>query len=168
MAGDISAEEIIALLHLTRHPTCGFVTQTYCSQQCIPADAGLQVTRPFGSVLYFLVTPDAPTVMHRIKSDQMYHYYLGDPLEVLLLYPDGNAAHVTVGVDFRGGMRPQVLIPAGTFHMSRVAAGGRYALLGTSEWGRVEPGDVEKGNAEELMTRYPSFAQAIRSFTGSG
>ena len=95
----------------------------------------------------------------------MYHYYLGDPLEVLLLYPDGNAARIILGDDLRGGMRPQVLIPAGTFHTSRVTAGGRYALLGTSEWGGVEPGDLEIGNAAELMKRYPTVAAVIQSFT---
>lgn len=165
MGNDITAEEIITLLQLTRHPTCGFVNETYRSRQRISAGGVLQGSRPLGSVLYFLVTPEAHIVMHRIKSDQMYHYYLGDPLEVLLLYPDGNAAHITVGPDLRRGMRPQVMIPAETFHTSRLAAGGRYALLGTSEWGGVEPGDVEMGNVAALMKRYPSFTEVIQSFT---
>jgi uncharacterized protein len=64
-------------------------------------------------------------------------------------------------------MRPQVMIPAGTFHRFRVAAGGRYALLGTSEWGDVEPGDVEIGNVEELMKRYPSVRDVIQVFKES-
>jgi uncharacterized protein len=165
MGNDITAEAIITLLQLTRHPTCGFVNETYRSQQRVPSAEVLQGSRPLGSVLYFLVTPEAHIVMHRIKSHQMYHHYLGDPLEVLLLYPDGNGARITVGPDLRRGMRPQVMIPAGTFHTSRVAAGGHYALLGTSEWGGVEPGDVEMGKVDELMKRYPSFRQVIQSFT---
>ena len=150
-----------------RHRMCGCLNETYRSQQRVPSAEVLQGSRPLGSVLYFLVTPEAHIVMHRIKSDQMYHHYLGDPLEVLLLYTDGNAARITVGTDLRGGMRPQVTIPAGTFHTSRLAAGGRYALLGTSEWGGVEPGDVEIGNVEELMKRYPSVRDVIQSFAES-
>jgi uncharacterized protein len=167
MGNDITAEDIMTLLELKRHPTCGFVHEAYRSQQRIKAGDGPPAGRPLGSVLYFLVTPEAHIVMHRIKSDQMYHHYLGDPLEVLLLYTDGNAARITVGTDLRGGMRPQVTIPAGTFHTSRLAAGGRYALLGTSEWGGVEPGDVEIGNVEELMKRYPSVRDVIQSFADS-
>jgi uncharacterized protein len=58
------------------------------------------------------------------------------------------------------------MIPAGTFHTSRVVGEERYALLGTSEWVGVERGDVELGNVEELMKRYPSFTGVIQSFTG--
>lgn len=57
--------------------------------------------RPFGSVLYFMVTPEARIRLHRIRPDQMYHHYLGDPLEVLLLYPDGNGAVQRVGSDWQ-------------------------------------------------------------------
>jgi uncharacterized protein len=88
-----TAEEIKAMLGLEPHPTCGFVAETYRSPLKIPAGAlpeAYEGNRPFGSALYFLVTPDAQIVMNRIRSDQLYHHYLGDPLEVLLLYPDGN------------------------------------------------------------------------------
>ena len=61
--------------------------------------------------------------MHRIRSDQLYHHYLGDPLEALMLYPDGSGAIATVGPDLRSEMRPQLLIPEGTFHTSRLKAG---------------------------------------------
>jgi uncharacterized protein len=97
MGHDISPEEVITLLQLARHPTCGFVNETYRSRQRITTGENLQGSRPLGSVLYFRVTPEAHMVLHRIKSDRMYHHYLGDPLEVLLLYPDGDAARITVG-----------------------------------------------------------------------
>jgi predicted cupin superfamily sugar epimerase len=112
-----------------------------------------------------MVTPDASVRLHRIRSDQMYHYYLGDPLEVLLLYPNGRGEVRVVGPDLTLGMRPQLLIPGGTFHTARVPAGGSYSLLGTSVWGRVEPSDVEPGNAEELMTAFPYVRKEISTFT---
>jgi uncharacterized protein len=61
-------------------------------------------------VLYFLVTPEASVQLHRIRSDQMYHHYLGDPLEALLLYADGRHDMMQVGSDLSSGMRPQLFI----------------------------------------------------------
>jgi len=97
--------------------------ETYRSSLQIPEGAlshAYESARPYASALYFLVTPDARSVMHRIRSDQRYHHYLGDPLEVLMLYPDGSGAIVTVGPDLRAGMRPQLLVPANTFHASHL------------------------------------------------
>jgi predicted cupin superfamily sugar epimerase len=117
MPDHLTAERIIELLGLKPHPTCGFVTETYRAQQRIPDEALPTVyagSRPFASVLYFMVTADARIRPHRIRSDQMYHYYIGEPLEVLLLYPDGTGEIKVLGADLNGGMRPQLLIPGGT------------------------------------------------------
>ena len=163
-----TAQQIIELLHLAKHSTCGYVKQTYRSPHRIQAQAlppGYQGERSLGSVLYFLVTPDAEIVLHRIQADQMYHHYGGDPLEVLLLYLHGSGEVRTLGFDLQKGIHPQLFIPGGTYHMSRVAQGGRYALLGTSEWPVVEPVDVEVGNPDQLVAAYPVFADAIRSFS---
>src|SRR4028119_964219 len=95
-----SAEEVKATLGLKPHPTCGFVTETYRSPLKVPAGAlpeAYEGNRPYGSALYFLVDPDAQIVMHRIRSDQLYHHYFGDPLEVLMLYADGTGAGEVVG-----------------------------------------------------------------------
>ena len=155
------------MLGLEPHPTCGFVAETYRSPSRIPAGALADAyggDRPFGSALYFLVTPDAQIVLHRIRSDQQYHHYLGDPLEVLLLYQDGGGEIVTVGSDLRSGQRPQLFIPGGTFHVSRLVSGAGYALLASTEWPGVEPPDVEHGDAEALMEAFPRFRDEIRAF----
>src|SRR5207302_1119306 len=107
-----------------------------------PADPAC---RALGGVLYFLVTRQTKMRMHRIRSDQMYHHYLGAPLEVLLLYPGGKSDVRVVGPDLMSGQRPQLLVPGGTFHVSRLQSGGEYALLATSVWLCAEPVDVELG-----------------------
>jgi predicted cupin superfamily sugar epimerase len=122
-------------------------------------------SRPYASALYFLVTPDAQIVMHRIRADQLYHHYLGDPLEVLLLYPEGSGAVATVGSDLGAGMRPQLLVPGGTFHASRLAPGASYALLASTGWPGVEPPDVEHGDIDALVKVYPDFREEIYAFT---
>jgi uncharacterized protein len=164
-----TAEEIKGMLRLEPHPTSGFVAETYRGPLKIPANAlpePYEGDRPYGSALYFLVTPDAQIVMHRIRSDQLYHHYLGDPLEVLLLYRDGNGAVATVGSDLVAGERPQLFIPGGTFHTSRLARGANYALLASTEWPGVEPPDVEHGDIEALMKAYPDFHEEIDAFAG--
>ena len=164
-----TAEEIRAMLGLEPHPTCGFVAETYRSPLKIPGDALPKVyegNRPYGSALYFLVTPEAQIVMHRIRSDQLYHHYLGDSLEVLLLYPDGKGEVVKVGSNLGAGERPQLYLPGGTFHTSRLAPGSSYALLASTEWPGVEPPDVEHGDIDALIEAYPDYREEIRAFTG--
>jgi predicted cupin superfamily sugar epimerase len=165
-----SPDEIKRLLELEPHPTCGFVRETFRSGETVPEGAlpGFGGSRPRGSVLTFLVTPDARMALHRIRPDQMYHHYLGDPLEVLLLYPDGRGAVETIGPDLDAGMRPQLLIPGETWHVSRVRPGGEYALLATSEWPGVEPPDVELGDPARLAKRYPDVAPRISEFVPAG
>src|SRR5215213_4649668 len=164
----LTAEEIKAMLGLERHPTCGFVAETYRSPLWIPTLALPEIYksgRPYASALYFLVTPDARIVLHRIRSDQLYHHYLGDPLEVLMLYPDGTGAVTTVGSDLAAGERPQLFVPGNTFHTSRLGPGTGYALLASTEWPGVEPPDVEHGDIEALVESYPDMAEHIRAFT---
>ena len=165
----LTAAEIMQTLGLQPHPTCGFVAETYRGARSIPASAlpaAYGSPRPVGSVLYFMVTPEAHIQLHRIRSDQMYHHYLGDPLEVLLLYPDGTGATATVGTDLAAGQRPQLFVPGNTFHISRLPPGSSYSLLGTTEWPGVEPPDVEIGDPSQLEASYPAFGEQIRAFTG--
>jgi hypothetical protein len=88
MINDMTSEDVLKLLNLEPNATCGFVRETYrASQQIAPGGlpAPFADGRPLGSALYFMVTPQAPVRLHRIRNDQLYHYYLGDPIEVLLL-----------------------------------------------------------------------------------
>jgi predicted cupin superfamily sugar epimerase len=166
----LSADEIIGLLQLTPHMTCGFTRETYRSALGMPASvlpAAYGGARALGGVLYFLVTPEAPVKLHRIRSDQMYHHYLGDSLEVLLLYPDGRSELQVLGPGLESGMRPQLLVPGGTYHAARLRAQLGYALHGTSVWLRAEPSDVELGDAEKLAVQYPEARKLIAEFTTS-
>jgi len=166
----LAAGEIRELLQLEPHPTCGFVREAYRSSHRIPASAlpeGYDGDRAQASVLWFLVTADARMGLHRIRPDQMYQHYLGDPLEVLLLPPGGGGEVATVGSDLAAGMRPQLLIPGGTWHVSRLRPGGSHALLATTEWPGVEPQDVELADPGDLASRHPDMAAQIQDFTSA-
>jgi len=123
MTSELTANEIVELLNLEPNATCGFVRVTFIAKQTLAAGAlppPFERSGPLGSALYFLVTPDAPVRLHRIRNDQLYHYYLGDPLELFLLHADGRAERVVVGPDLRGGQHVQLLIPGNTFHTARL------------------------------------------------
>jgi predicted cupin superfamily sugar epimerase len=167
MVDELTAKEIRALLKLEPHATCGFVRVTFVSEKRI-APGGLPPPfaggRPTGSALYFMVTPEASVRLHRIRNDQLYHYYLGDPIEVLMLRIDGTTERVVVGPDLRNGQRVQVLIPGNTFHTARVVGQRRWFLGASTEWPGVEPADIEIGDAESLANEYPEAAEDLRAF----
>ncbi len=170
MSRQLTADEVRTLLQLEPHPTCGFVRETYRSVLPI-ARGGLPEPfadgRPLGSALFFMVTPSAPVHLHRIRNDQLYHYYLGDPLEVLMLPEGGAAERVVVGPDLADGQRVQLFIPGNTFHTARLAAGSWF-LGGSTEWPGVLTADVETGNVDELAARYPQAAADLRAFAKPG
>jgi predicted cupin superfamily sugar epimerase len=170
MVDELTAEEVRNLLKLEPHPTCGFVRITYQSALAIAA-GGLPAPfadgRPMGSALYFMVTSEAPVRLHRIRNDQLYHHYLGDPLEVFLLRGDGRSERVVVGPDLRAGERVQLFIPGNTFHTARLIGRRRWFLGASTEWPGVVPADVEIGNLDELAGKYPAVAADLRAIAAS-
>src|SRR6266700_3640250 len=164
---ELTADEVRNLLKLEPHATCGFVRVTFMSKERIAAGglpAPFAAGRPAGSALYFMVTPGAPVRLHRIHNDQLYHYYLGDPLEELMLSVDGTTEHVVVGPDLRSGQLLQLLIPGNTFHTARVIGRHRWFLGASTEWPGVEPVDVKIGNVDALAAKYPQVADDLRTF----
>jgi predicted cupin superfamily sugar epimerase len=170
MTAELSAAEICRLLDLEPNATCGSVRVSFVSQQSIAA-GGLPAPfangQPLGSALYFLVTPGAPVRLHRIRNDQLYYYYLGDPLEVFLLHADGSSERVIIGPDLRAGQRVQLLIPGNTFHTARVIGSERWFLGGSTEWPGVVPADVEIGKLDELARTYPAVATDLRAIAAA-
>ncbi len=120
-----------------------------------------------GSALYFMVTPEAPVRLHRIHNDQLYHYYLGDPIELFMLHADGSSERLVVGPDIGTGQRVQHLIPGNTFHTARLLRGGIWFLGGSTEWPGVIPADVEIGNLDALAAKYPAVAAEMRAIAAS-
>ncbi|MGH6736548.1 MAG: cupin domain-containing protein [Methyloceanibacter sp.] len=168
MPNDVTADQIREALKLEPNQTCGFVRNTYKSALSI-APGGLPAPfaagRPLGTALYFMMTPEAPVKLHRIMNDQLYHYYLGDPIELRLLYTSGATERVVIGPDVLGGQHVQFFIPGGTFHTARISGARRWFLGGSTEWPGVDvTKDVELGDAEALAAKYPAAAADLRAF----
>ena len=170
----MTAEEIIRLLKLEPLPVeGGWFRQTYCSDETIPAD-GLppryNAAKPFGTAIYFLLTnePDCFSALHQLPTEEIYHFYLGDPVELLMLHPGGRSERVVLGPDVLGGQQVQVTVLRGVWQGSRLLPGGRFALMGTTMAPGFTPEDFTGGDREELIQLYPAEAERIRALTRPG
>lgn len=121
--------------------------------------------RALGTAILYLLTsePDSFSALHRLPTDEVYHFHLGDPVEMLLLHPDGGSENVVLGPDVLNGQRVQHVVPRGVWQGSRVMGGGAWALLGTTMAPGFDFSDYEAGEADPLVERWPDRAEEIRS-----
>src|SRR5277367_3577422 len=131
----MTAAEVKKLLALTPHPReGGSYVRTYESGERIAptafADARYPTPRHTGTAIYYLLEPGTFSEMHRLKSDEVFHFYAGDAVEMLQLLADGIGRRVVIGNDLAAGERPQVLAGRGVWQGSRLVEGGKWALLG--------------------------------------
>jgi predicted cupin superfamily sugar epimerase len=165
----LTADDLIRLLRLQPHPAeGGFFAETYRADETLaPAALPPRYSGPraVGTCIYYLLTPTTFSALHRLRSDEVFHFYLGDPVEMLHLYPDGKGQTVTMGTDLVAGERPQVVVPREVWQGCRLRPGGRFALLGTTVAPGFEYADYEHGRRDELLANYPAFAELIRALT---
>ena len=161
----LTAEQVRESLKLEPHPIeGGYFVETYRSAQKLPASAlpgTYRGERALATAIFYLLTPDTFSAMHRLPTDEIFHFYLGDPVEMLQLAPDGAGRTIVLGQDIAAGMLLQHVVPAGTWQGSRLAPGGKFALLGTTMAPGFDPRDYESGRREELSARYPVYAPLI-------
>jgi uncharacterized protein len=164
----LTAEGVRRLLHLEPHVTeGGFLAETYKSKETIPGGAigAFSGPRLAGSAIYYMLTPETFSAMHRLTGDEIYHFYLGDPVEMLMLKPDGAGEAVLLGQEIAAGMRLQHMVPGGTWQGSRLAPGGRFALMGTTMAPGFDPADFQLGKRQELAAAYPMYSPLIALLT---
>ncbi len=168
-----SISDLVKHFHLTELPIegglffQGFLSPELLRIECLPER--YQSDHPFSTAIYYLLTPetDSFSAMHVLNSDEIYHFYLGDPVEMLLLYPSGEHRNIHLGQDVLNGQELQFLVPRGVWQGSRLVPGGEYALLGTT----MAPGyldeDTEFGTFAELSLKYPDAEMMINNLTRS-
>jgi uncharacterized protein len=155
------ADEIIRCLGLERLPhEGGYFRETYRSKGVIP---GLQ--RHFSTAIYYLITPAEFSALHQICYDEVFHFYLGDPVEMLQISPQGQLSKIILGSAITKGQQVQALAPGEFWQGSRLVEGGQWALLGTT----VAPGfdfkDFKMGERRSLLKQYPQHHEEILRFT---
>ena len=165
----MKADEIKKLLNLAPHP-CegGWFVQTWRSEEVIPQAVLAQrypADRAAGTCIYYLLEPSTFSEMHRLASDEIFHFYYGDPVEMLQLLPDGSARTVILGNDLAGGQHPQLIVPKHVWQGSRLVPGGQVALLGCTVSPGFDYADYETGEREKLVRQYPEASELITVLT---
>jgi uncharacterized protein len=164
----ITIEDIIKLLELKPHPEGGFYKETYRSDEDLSKEilpTRYYGPRCFGTCIYYLLTKETFSMIHRIKSDEIFHFYLGDPVEMLNLFPDGKGKVITIGSDLINGMIPQVIVEKGVWQGACLKEGGKFALLGTTVAPGFDFNDFEVGKQKNILSEYPEFKEIIKKLT---
>jgi predicted cupin superfamily sugar epimerase len=159
------ADTIIERLGLEPHPERGYYRQTYRSSLAVHS-AAHEAERAASTAIYFLVTASEPvTYLHRLRSDEVFHLYDGGPLQIVQLFPDGTWEIARLGMNLDAGERPQIVIPAGTWFGTALAAGISHCLAGCTVAPGFEFADFELTQGRELEARYPGAADWIRQMS---
>jgi hypothetical protein len=163
----MTADEIKMLLKLESHPVeGGYFRRTYTSTRSVEVDrGGMSATRAMGTAIYYLLEPGTFSEMHVLSSDELFHFYLGDPVEMLQLWPDGRSEVVVLGPDLAAGQHVQLLVPAGVWQGTRLVGDGKVALLGCSVVPGFDFADYTSGAYAELAAKWPAEKERIRALT---
>ena len=140
----------------------GWFRRTYTSAGSVELLRGV---RAQGTAIYYLLEAGTFSEMHVLASDEIFHFYLGDPVEMLFLLPDGRSAASTLGPDLAAGQRCKSLVPAGVWQGARLVEGGKVALLGCTVTPGFDFADYRGGSYAELAAKWPAEAERIRKLT---
>ena len=161
----MTADQIKTLLRLAPHPIeGGSFRRTYTSPGTVELPRGL---RPQGTAIYYLLEAGTFSEMHVLDSDEIFHFYLGDPVEMLQLHPDGRSALFTLGPDLAAGQHVQLVVPAGVWQGTRLIVNGRVALLGCTVTPGFDFADYRNASYAELAEKWPTETKRIRALTRS-
>jgi hypothetical protein len=166
----MTADGVKKILGLRPHPReGGWFVRTWEAEEFVSAaafDGGrYEGARRTSTAIYYLLEPGTFSEMHRLKSDEIFHHYMGAAVEMLQLFENGSSSRVVLGKDLEAGERPQQVVRRGVWQGSRLLGAQGWALLGCT----VSPGfefvDYEDAGAEELVARWPVEAEMIRGLT---
>jgi predicted cupin superfamily sugar epimerase len=157
------AADVIARLGLTPHPEGGFFRETFRAPASVQAPFGGQA-RAASTAIYFLLRAGDFSAFHVVRSDEVWHHYLGASLELHTIDLAGQHERVELGADLVNGELPQWVVPAGVFQAARVIGDG-FALVGCTVAPGFDFADFSMPSRSELALRFPSLRDVIEPFT---
>ena len=162
--------ELIRSLDLQPHPEGGWYRETYRAAEAI-ASGGLPERyagpRSHATAIYFLLTSDNFSALHRLKSDEQWHFYSGSPLSLHVIHGDGRYAPVTLGANLAQGESFQAVVPHGCWFGATVDTPDSYALVGCSVAPGFDFSDFEIADRASLIRVFPQHATLIARLTRS-
>jgi uncharacterized protein len=155
------ARAVVNALGLVPHPEGGFYRETFRAPLAVEAPQG---TRAASTAIYFLLPAGMFSALHRVRSDEAWHHYNGDPVELYLLREDGAHEVVRLGSDLANGERPQVVVPAGVWQAA-IPLGSRFALCGCTVAPGFDFADFEMPVRADLVDRFPEVRELVERLT---
>lgn len=146
----------------------GYYVETYRStEKTIPLLLPVRYTgeRAFATAILYLLTPDTCSRLHKLTSDEIWHFYLGDSVTMLQLHPDGSSDVIDLGPDVTKDHQVQVTVPKDTWQGAFLKHKGEFALMGTTTAPGFEFDDFDLGRREQLLEQYPSRRDLILKLT---
>jgi uncharacterized protein len=165
----LTPTQIISMLRLEPLPVeGGLFRQTYLAPETVMKEAlpdRYNRDKQICSAIYYLLHEDHFSALHRLPTDEIYHFYLGDPVELLLLFEDGKSEVVVLGTDLAAGQSVQLVVPHGVWQGSHLIPGGRFALMGTTMAPAYDDLDFDLGDRQDLLHDYPERTTLIQALT---
>lgn len=162
----LSAEKIIELYGMEPlEVEGGYFTETYRADENIAKDAlpsRYNGDRDFSTAILYLLPAAQCSRFHKVKSDEIFHFYLGDPVEMVWLLEDGTIKKMVLGHDITAGQQVQITVPKGTWQGACVKEGGKFALMGCTVAPGFEFADFEIPEKSKLLTQYPHAEEEIK------
>jgi len=146
----------------------GYFYQTYRSPQIIKKEFlanDYSHDKVLKTAIYYLLTKDTKSKIHRLKTDEIFHFYSGDPVLLLLIYPDNKLQKIILGNRLDKNEIPQFIVPANTWQGSILLPQGRYALMGTTMSPGFDFSDYEEPDSGELLNKFPMEKELIIKLT---
>jgi uncharacterized protein len=157
---NMTSDEIIRKLKLMPHPEGGYFAETYRSEEIID-----NINRNVSTAIYYLLRDKDMSKLHRLGSDEIWHFYTGSTLAIEGIDPMGEYFKYLLGMDLNKSELPQVIIPKNNWFGASLFTNDSFALIGCT----VAPGfdfrDFEMGDKAKLLVSYPSHAQLIERLT---
>lgn len=163
-----TAEHWIQRFGLKPHPEGGYYAETYRSNLAIDTcclGSAYDGRRSACTAIYYMLVGTQFSTMHRLRSDELWCYHLGAPLSIHLLTIEDGHTEITLGTDLEKGHRPQIVVPAGTWFGAKVGNPEAFSLMGCIMAPGFEFSDLEIGEREELIRRFPSQRSIIEELT---
>jgi len=164
----LTVTELIKFYDLQTHPEGGYFRETYRSTGEIPQaslPAEFTGNRSFSTAIYFLLTAGEKSCLHQIKSDEIWHFYLGDPLVLWQMHPDHGAEKIVLGQNIQQGEKLQHVVPAGWWFGAYPAMNSQYSLVGCTVAPGFDFADFTMGDRPYLLALFPEYAEIINQLT---
>ncbi|MCE5340527.1 MAG: cupin domain-containing protein [Planctomycetaceae bacterium] len=162
----MTAKDIIKMFNMIPLPDeGGFYVETYrASEKINNLPARYEGRRTFSTAILYLITPTSFSKLHKVKSDEVFHFHLGDPVEMLQINETGKTETQILGTDCLKGQKPQAVVYKDTWQGTKLVKGGKFALLGCTVAPGFEFADYISADRDVLIKQFPNLKKQIELY----